>query len=122
MIPALDALALLERSMEKKADMKLVLDKVSRSEYSAAVQKLRAVDEEILNRSVNREEYRLQLNEIREVMSEDQRERVANIARMEIEEERCARSRIEHRHRITPMVAADAPDRVIMHRSKPGDI
>ena len=78
----IDELSGLDRRVESKADLKLILDKVSRAEYSQALKKLKSSWDDLSNRSVNREEYRLQLMEIREVMNEDQRERVAQLARI----------------------------------------
>ena len=97
-----------EKNLERKADVRLVLDKVSRSEYTSQIKKLQQADDHIAARSsppvptptpahahaaharthahthraVAREEYKSQLSALRDSISEDQKQRHQNIARI----------------------------------------
>lgn len=77
-----EAQRVLERGMEQKADIKLVLDKVSRTEYIAQVKKINQAQDELLNRTVARDEYKHQMALLRDSIHQDQKQRHANIARI----------------------------------------
>ncbi len=72
----------LSQSVEGKADVRLVLDKVSRQEWAAQVRRLQQADDDIASRSVLREEYKHELDQLRDTMLEDQTLRQHNIARL----------------------------------------
>lgn len=70
--------------LENKADLTLVADKVSRSEYATQIRMLQKTDDDIATRAVPREEYKQRLAEIRSSMVEEEKQREQNEQRLDI--------------------------------------
>lgn len=72
----------LEKGMEQKADMRIVMEKVNRAEYLAQIKKLQQADDELAGRAVPREEYKSTLIQLKDSIKNDQEQRQLAIARL----------------------------------------
>jgi hypothetical protein len=70
-----------EKVLDTKADIRIVLDKVSRLEFATQVKKLMQSDDDIASKAVARDEYKNQLSQLKESIMQDQQHRQHNIAR-----------------------------------------
>lgn len=72
----------LRQDVEGKADVRLVLDKVTKQEWTSQLLRLQQAADARDARTVSREEYKTHLNELRESIAADQAVRQSNIARL----------------------------------------
>jgi len=76
------ALGEFQQKLESKADIRLVLDKITRQEWQAVVNELRHADEEILSRAAARSEVEELVMRLRHDLTEEDQQRNANIVRI----------------------------------------